>query len=289
MNVEHKTAIVTGGASGIGAALCKELAGRGAYVVVADIDGDAAETLAQDIGGDTQAVQFDASSVDAVEAMAATVWQQAGGIDLVFANAGVSAGAPLLQATAEAFDWQYSVNVRGIWATAKAFLPRMIQSGRPGAFTVTASEHAIGLQNLGAGVYTSTKHAVLGLAEVLRGETPDSIGISVFCPGLVSTQLHDAARFGIVPDGPAEMNALGAAVMSKGMTPEHVAIQAVDGTLRGDFYIVTHPAAFAAAELRFAEIKQAFASQAPMSDEAQKYDVNAVIASVLTEMGEAPQ
>lgn len=289
MNVEGKTAIITGGASGIGAAIAKELITRGAAVLVADIDGDAAAAHAATLGANASALQFDAASVEAVEAMADRAWQQTGGIDLVFANAGVSAGAPLLQTTSEAFDWQFSVNVRGVWATAKAFISRMIADGRKGAFTVTASEHALGLQHLGAGVYTSTKHAVLGLAEVLRGETPDSVQISVFCPGLVATQLFDAGRFGVLPEAPAALKAMGAAVMNKGMSPEQVARAAVDGTERGDFYIVTHATALAAAETRFEEIRQAFADQAPMNEDAKQYEVNAVIASVMAELGGGTQ
>lgn len=289
MKVEGKTAIVTGGASGIGAAIAKELVSRGTSVIIADVDGDAANAQAASLGKHAIALQFDAASVESIEAMAQEAWQKTGGVDLVFANAGVSAGSPLLQATSEAFDWQFAVNVRGVWATAKAFLNRMIDDGRTGAFTVTASEHSLGLQHLGAGVYTGTKHAVLGLAEVLRGETPDSIQISVFCPGLVSTQLFDASRFGVLPDVPAEMKAIGAAVMDRGMSPGQVATAAVDGTERGDFYIVTHPTAFAAVEKRFEEIKQAFATQAPMNEDAKQYEVNAVIASVMAELGGGAQ
>ena len=285
MMVKGKTAIVTGGASGIGAAIAKELVARGAKVIIADVDGDAANSIARSLGAAAKSVQLDVTSVNDVDEIAAQVWQQTDGIDLVFANAGVSAGAPLLETTPEAFDWQFAVNVRGVWATARAFLNRMIAADRAGALTITASEHSLGLQHLGSGVYTGTKHAVLGLAEVLRGETPESIQVSAFCPGLVTTQLYDASRFGVLPDTAPEMKALGAAVMNKGMTPERVAIAAIDGTERGDFYIVTHPAAFAAAEKRFGEIKQAFATQAPMNEDAKQYDVNNAIASVMTEMG----
>lgn len=286
MNVEGNTSIVTGGASGIGAAMAHDLVKRGAKVIIADYDGEGAQTLATSLGGDCVAIQFDAADVASVEALAEQVWQDHGGVDHVFANAGVSAGSPLLHATSEAFDWQFAVNVRGVWATAKSFIGRMIDEGRVGQFTITASEHALGLQHLGVGVYTSTKHAVLGLAEVLRGETPDTVGISVFCPGLVATRLHDASRFGVVPDAPPQMKALGAAVMSKGMSAAEVARHAVDGAQRGDFYIVTHPTAFAAARKRFEELEMAFDTQAPMTEEAAQYDVQTVIASVLSKIGE---
>lgn len=285
MEIPSKTAIVTGGASGIGAAIAAELAAQDARVVIADFDFEAASAQANLIGEPASAVRFDAADLASVDAMAQSVWNQTGGVDLVFANAGVSSGAPLLQATPEQFDWQFNVNVRGVWACAKAFLNLMIEADRSGHLTMTASEHALGLQHVGAGVYTSTKHAVLGLAEVLRAETPETIGVSVFCPGLVSTKLYDAGRFGVVPDTPAEMKAVGAAVMQKGMSPADVAKAAITGTERGDFYIVTHATAFAAAEKRFSEIKAAFDAQAPMTGEARQYEVNTVIATVISEFG----
>ena len=285
MNVNGKTAVVTGGATGIGAALAQQLADRGCKVIIADYDIEGAEKTASGLGGGATAVKFDAADIGSVEAMAEKVWGETGGVDFVFANAGVSSGSPLLQATPEQFDWQFGVNARGVWATAKAFLNRMIEAGREGHLTITASEHSLGLQHLGNGIYTGTKHAVLGLAEVLRAETPETIGVSAFCPGLVATELHNAGRFGVVPDAPAEMKAIGAAIMGKGMSAADVAKAAVDGTERGDFYIVTHPAAFAAAEKRYQEIKAAFEAQAPMTEEAKQYDVNTVVASVLSELG----
>ena len=285
MNVDGKTAVVTGGATGIGAALARQLASRGANVIIADYDLPGAEKTAGEIGNGASAVQFDAANIESVDAMADKVWAQTGGVDLVFANAGVSSGAPLLHATQEQFDWHFAVNTRGVWATAKAFLNKIIAAERPGHLTITASEHSLGLQHVGAGVYTSTKHAVLGLAEVLRAETPETVGVSAFCPGLVATQLYDASRFGVVPEAPAEMKALGAAVMGKGMSADDVAKAAVDGTERGDFYIVTHATAFPAAERRYQEIKAAFDAQAPMTEEAKKYEVNNVVAAVLSELG----
>ena len=287
MDVENKVAVVTGGASGIGEGLVRVLVARGCRVTIADYDKEKAEALATELKGNTKAVQFDANDVESIDNMAEQVWNETGGVDLVFANAGVSYGQPLLQATPEAFDWQFGVNVRGVWATGKAFINRMLAAERRGHFTVTASEHSLGLQHVGAGFYTSTKHAVLGMADVLRNELPpETVSVSVFCPGLVATNLYDAGRFGVTPAAPEEAKAFGAAIMGKGMSPMEVAERAVKGVENDEFFIVTHPTAFAAAEKRYGEIKTAFASQAPMTAEAEKYEVNKVVASVLAELEE---
>ncbi|MEQ9434288.1 SDR family oxidoreductase [Hyphomonas sp.] len=285
MNVAGKTALITGGASGIGAALSSELSARGAQVIVADIDDAGAETVARTAGNGAVAMAVDVASIDSINTLADRIRFEIGGLDLIFANAGVSAASPLLDAAQDAFDWQFAVNVRGPWALAKAFLPEMIEARRPGHFIITASEHALGLQHTGVGIYTSTKHATLGLAEVLRAEMPATIQVSIFCPGLVTTRLHDAARFGVVPDAPGDLKAIGEAISEKGMAAGTVAKMAIDGVERGDFFIVTHPTAFAAAQRRFAELEQAFSAQAPMTEDARKYDMNTIIASVLSQMG----
>ncbi len=284
MDIKRKTAIVTGGASGIGSGIVKALLAKDCRVIIADYDGEAATRLAHELGDNSTAIQFDAAEIDSIDAMADKVWTDTGGVDLVFANAGISANEPLLQASPSVFDWHMNVNVRGVWATGKALINKMIEAGRKGHFAITASEHSFGLQHAGAGFYTASKHAVLGIAEIMRAELPESIGISILCPGLVDTKLYDAGRFGLVPTN-EDMKAFGAAIMRKGMSAEEIGIAAVEGIMRGDFYIVTHPLAFVAAEKRFTEIKHAFAAQAPMSEEAKQYDVNVVAAKVLEELG----
>ncbi|MEQ9434258.1 SDR family oxidoreductase [Hyphomonas sp.] len=283
MCLAGKLALVTGGASGIGAGLTHELVARDVRVIIADIDQAGAEKVARSAGNGTIAMTVDVSSIDSIDELAERVRTEVGEVDLVFANAGVSAASPLLDATPEAFDWQFAVNIRGVWALAKAFLKPMIAAKRPGQFVITASEHALGLQHTGVGIYTSTKHAALGLAEVLRAETPDTIQVSVFCPGLVTTRLHDAARFGVVSEAAEDLKAIGEAISAKGMSAKIVAKMAIDGVERGDFFIVTHPTAFSAAQKRFAELGQAFSAQAPMTEEARKYDMNTIIAEFLAQ------
>lgn len=283
MEVFGKTALVTGGASGIGAAITRELSARGAHVIVADIDRDGAEQVAESTDGTAEAMYLDVASIGSINELAARVCNEIGDVDLVFANAGVSAASPILDASPEAFDWQFAVNVRGVWALAKAFLKPSIDANKRCHFIITASEHALGLQHTGVGIYTSTKNAALGLAEVLRAETPDTIQVSIFCPGLVTTRLHDAARYGVVPEAPEELQSLGEAISKRGMPAQRVAQMAIDGVERGDFFIVTHPTAVIAAKERFTELQEAFTTQAPMTEQARKYDMNEIISSVLSQ------
>ena len=283
MNLQQKKAFVTGAGAGIGAALARELAARGASVTVVDVDAAAAQSVAAEIGG--VALTLDVTDVPAVEAAAKAVWEREGGVDLVFANAGVMAAGPVMDGTAEVFDWIYKVNQRGVWATCQAFAKLMIAADRPGRLAMTGSEHSLGGQHAGVGLYTASKHAVLGLAEIMRLELPESIGVSVFCPGLVETRLHEADRFGVAPPAPPEMKAVAAEVNRRGMPAAEAAKKAIDGIERGDFFIVTHPNSYAAAERRFNEIKAAYDAQAPATGDVSKYAVDAVIGRVMQDLG----
>ena len=284
MKLEGKRVVVTGGASGIGQALVRKLVDHKCSVVIADYDKTAGEALANDLGAQAEFIEFDASTVSSVEQMAETAWQK-GPVDVVFANAGVGAGAPLLEATPEQFDWQFNVNVKGVWATAKAFATRMISADREGQLVLTGSEHSLGMQHTQLGLYTGTKHAVLGIADIMRNELPENVKISVLCPGIVATGLHDTDRYGVLPKRPDEARAFGALVMSKGMPAEAIAEKAIVGVESDAFFIVTHPASFAAAERRYQEVKQAFETQAPMTEEARKFEMNLVLAEAMAEVG----
>ena len=121
---------------------------------------------------------------------------------------------------------------------------------------------------------------MLGLGDVLRNEVPKTIGVSVFCPGLVTTELHLSKRYGPLPQDEEDALAFGHAIMAQGMDPAEIGRAAVDGVERGDFIIATHANSFLAATARYDEIAAAFAAQAPWTPGAERYDVNNVIASV---------
>ena len=283
MDLKGKTAFVTGGASGIGAGLCEELASRGCHVIVADIDGDGAARIAGGIGALASPVECDVSDLNAVEEIAGQLWEHHHGIDLVFANAGVGAGNALLKATEAEFDFIYGINVKGMWATCKAFGRRMAAEGRDGYICITASEHALGKQHLGAGLYTGSKHAALGIADILRHETPDNIRVSAFCPGLVNTGIHNSKRHSTLPQDKPEHVAFGEAIMAKGMDPRETARHALDNVLKGEFFIFTHACARYAADERYRELSEAFEQQAPHTETSDRYLVENVRAEVMKE------
>lgn len=278
-----KRAVVTGAASGIGRAIAQNLAARGVSVIVSDVnEAGLAETLAS-LTPNCRSFICDVADHAAVEALAAFAMDTMGGCDLLFANAGVIAAGRYTKSTPAEASWILGVNIGGVWNTTSIFARMMEAQPEGGRICMTGSEHSLGFQHAGAALYTASKHAVLGLAEVLRAESPAQVSVSIFCPGLVGTALGAGPR----PEGlPAvERNvAMSARIQARGMSAEEAARDAVEGTLRGDFYIVTHSHTIQAAERRLEEMKAAFAAQAPWSRNEDHYEVDKVITAVAAEM-----
>jgi 3-oxoacyl-[acyl-carrier protein] reductase len=141
-------AVITGGASGIGAGLAHKLAADGARVLIGDIDLAGAQAIVdaiRDAGGDAQAAFADHADPASIAALAELAFHEMPVIDLVIANAGVGAGGPLYSTPQRNLDWVLAVNVGGPIAMAQAFCPRLIAAARPSRFALTASEQALGL------------------------------------------------------------------------------------------------------------------------------------------------
>jgi NAD(P)-dependent dehydrogenase (short-subunit alcohol dehydrogenase family) len=264
MNIHGAVVVVTGAAGGIGRALAVEAGQRGAAAVaIVDVNLEGARTVADDLrssGVPASAYRCDISDFDAVETVADEISWDLGTPTLVCANAGVSpVGGPLLEAEAGDLSWSLAVNVAGTWATLRSFGRRLVASGQPGWLLVTASEHSLGVPFAGAGFYTATKHAVLGLADVLRQELPEQVGISALLPGLVNTELWRSPE--LRPEslgGPSSAPELARALLQEGVDPAQVARLALDGVASGRFLIATHPHAIRYAQARSADIDVAF-------------------------------
>lgn len=223
--------VVTGAGNGIGAALARALAARGARVVVADLDADGAARVAAEItvaGGTAFAAPGDAASEEGVAELVATARRELGSIDAWYANAGVDRGRGL---GAPESDWDVSlqVNVMAHVRAARALVPEWEVKGA-GRFVVTASAAGL-LTMIDAPAYSVTKHAAVAFAEWLaityrhRG-----IVVQAICPqGVQTRMLHES--------GPLQE------VLSHdtALTPEQVAEQAVDALDGDEFLILPHP------------------------------------------------
>ncbi len=285
MEFEGSSSVVTGGGNGIGRALCLELAKHGSNVAVSDIELASAESVAAEVealGVKAMAIQTDVASEDSVTSLADSAWNGFGSVDILVNNAGVvPPTGPLFATSAADFDWIFSVNVGGVMNGIRTFIPRFIEAGRPARVLTSASEHSLGIAHLGVGLYTASKHALLGLSDVLRREVPEHIQISVLCPGLVDSTLWKALErrqdsFG----GAGEVSdTVGAFMQHIGMSAGEVAQRTIAELSKGTFLIVTHPHGIELARERWDSINAAFSEQAPRFEGDEKWDLNRIQAS----------
>jgi NAD(P)-dependent dehydrogenase (short-subunit alcohol dehydrogenase family) len=189
-----RVAIVTGGASGIGAALVRALAVRGATIVIADVDEAGAKSVAEDVnagaaGGEAVSTAvLDVRDADAVADLVAQVAAERGGLDLMFNNAGIAVGGQVEEMTLEHWNRVIDVNFRGVVHGVHAAYPVMLGQGH-GHIVNTASLAGL-VPGPGLAPYASVKHAVVGLTLSLRAEAASrGIRVSAICPGFVDTPL----------------------------------------------------------------------------------------------------
>ena len=195
---ENKVSIVTGGASGIGRALCEELGQRGAaMVVVADINAEGAGQVASAIttaGGQAQAAHLDVSRAEDVQKLIDETVSKHGRLDFMFNNAGIAMGGEVRDMDLEHWQRILDVNLWGVICGTTAAYRVMIQQGF-GHIVNTASLGGLIPEPM-ATAYAATKHAVVGLSTSLRAEAAElGIKVSVVCPGFVQTRVHDAATY----------------------------------------------------------------------------------------------
>lgn len=192
MGYQSAVAVVTGGASGIGLAMARRLSQLGAKVVVADINGDAGEYAAKEIGGDF--VQVDVADLASVKELVATVVGLHGRVDYMFNNAGILVAGKVKDTPVESWDRVFDINVRGVVHGIDAVYPLFIEQGF-GHIVNTASIAGL-IPCPGLVAYSATKHAVVGLSTGLRHEAArHGVKVSVVCPGFVKTSIADHGTF----------------------------------------------------------------------------------------------
>jgi NAD(P)-dependent dehydrogenase (short-subunit alcohol dehydrogenase family) len=229
MDLNGKVAVVTGGASGIGAACSRAFAAAGASVAVVDRNAEGVDRVAAEIGG--FGAPCDVSDEQAVNRMVADVESRLGPIDVFFSNAGIATGGDILAVSPAVWDEQWAVNVMAHVYAVRAVLPGMLERGS-GYLLHTASMAGI-LTSHGNSTYATTKHAVVGLAEWLSITYHDrGVRVSLLAPlGVRTPMLGDTASpFASTVAGPIK-------------EPEDVAAMVVEAIEEERFLILTDPIA----------------------------------------------
>jgi len=190
VRLEGKTALVTGGGSGIGAATARRLAAEGARVGIADIDADAGAAVAAELDG--HACVLDVADVDSVAAGVGEIAERLGEIDVLVNNAGTDRFAFFVNTDPELWDFVLGVNLRGVLAVTHAVLPGM-QERRSGSIVNVASEAGrVGSQ--GSAVYSAAKAGVIGFTKAIAREAARyRVRCNAVAPGPIETPLLNAA------------------------------------------------------------------------------------------------
>ena len=251
MELDDRVVVVTGGASGIGRALCRRFAVEGARaVVVADFNADGARAVAADLdqaGSASEpttrvlAVPTDVSREPDVIALVERTESTFGPIDLFCSNAGIAIGGGA-EAPDESWERIWGINVMAHVYAARAVLPGMIARGE-GYLLNTASAAGL-LTNLGAAPYSVTKHAAVALAEWLAITHGDAgIKVSCLCPQGVRTAMLLGGLDPSAADAGDQAFPAGQVVLASGemLEPEDVAEAVVDGLREEAFLILPHP------------------------------------------------
>lgn len=265
-----KAALITGAASGIGAALGETLVARGASVLLSDIDSKNLEATASRIGA--ASAVCDVSDDAAVDELVEHAWSELGSLDLLCANAGVIVPGSLLEISRKDLDFIFGVNVWGVVHACRAYARKLRENDRAGYMLLTGSEHSLSnpsyLRAAPLHAYNMTKHAVLSIGESMRAELGgEGVGVSVLCPGPVESGLAENSesqrptRFGPQPAmdlsriDPAEMKNLGDAYVPASRAAE-IALRGIEA---GAFIIPTHAFEREDVDARYEETVAGFA------------------------------
>lgn len=249
------TAVITGGASGIGLAMAKAFADEGMRLVLADIEEaalDAAVASFTSRGVEAIGVPTDVSKAEQVETLAAAAYTAFGAVHVLCNNAGVGTGGASWAIPLKDWEWVLGVNLWGAIHGVRSFVPRMIESGEPGHVVNTASMAGL-TSGPGMAPYNVSKHGVVTLSECLYHElrmVDAPIGVSVVCPGWVRTRINESGRNH--PDGPVDvtqrdalaqsLHAMIDAALAAGLEPDEVAGLVRDAVKADRFYVLPHQA-----------------------------------------------
>lgn len=266
-DVAGKVAFITGAASGMGLGMARAFSEAGMKVMMADIDAKrlpAAVAELKSRGADVEAHLCDITVEDQVFAAAAATVKRFGKVNVLCNNAGVSVGGLSEELSQKDWDWVIAVNQTAVVYALRAFLPLIKANAETGHVMSTSSMAGLVNAGPGWGAYNASKHAVVGMMEVLYSELKDTpIGVSVLCPGAVSTNILEAAKhrpghFGSGDGRPISLNPIDE-TLAKGLDPDVVGDLVLDAIQENQFYIFTDPGMEKQIDRLFDRLKLGFA------------------------------
>ncbi len=250
MELQGKTAVITGGASGIGLATARQFARSGVNLVLGDIEEAplklAVEGLRAD-GANVIGVKTDVSVEQDVVAMRDAALQEFGAAHIIFNNAGVGVG-PTIGTPKKVWDWVMAVNVDGVINGINAFVPMFLEQNEGHVINTGSLAGLGGVPGMGA--YCASKFAVVGISECLFHEfalSGKNVGVSALCPGFVRTRINESYRNmpkELLDDyvTPSEQAAadMGANAVANGIEVAEVATAVEHAVRTNSFWILTH-------------------------------------------------
>jgi len=246
-----KVCVVTGAGSGIGGGLARHAASAGMHVVGADVDEAGLRQLEDTLRARGQSIEtrrVDVRDEQAVDALAAHVFQKFGKVNLLFNNAGVLVDGKSWERPMRDWRWSFDVNVFGVIHGIRAFVPRMLRQGEPGRIVNTSSQGGLLGGGTFMGPYQASKHAVTVITESLYTELAledAPVTASCVCPAEVATSIWKSDRLRpeaehnrLASEGERQFHDAVAGAVEKSMTPDEFAAQVFAAVEAGTFWIV---------------------------------------------------
>ncbi len=222
--LQGKTAVITGGTSGIGLETARHYIAQGARVLVTGRNRDKVDKAVAELGENAVGAAADATKLSDLDALAAKAREALGTVDILFANAGGGVFAPVAEVDEDAYASQFDLNVKGVFFTIQKLLPLM---SRGGSIILNAS--AVNAKGVpGGSLYFASKAAVRSLARTLSAElAPQGIRVNALSPGIVPTQFFSNSNVGAGAYGPFEEMMEKSAPLGRVGRPEEIALAAV--------------------------------------------------------------